>query len=379
MQVPVWHAGDDAVTDGEPTVAAGSDFVLPDVAGGLEEPVGEPVELVAHGVAPIHDGVLAAGLVGGPPAGEGLAVEVELVVDDVEVSGGVEAVERGGDVAGPQGVGGGAVVGIPHPVSDSELGGVGGVMMAEDAEHAAGFDGAVLSGIADEPQAGTGVAGEPAEPVEVAVGDGGGFVDDADGAGGLAFDGGADDSPARGLPGVAGGGHGGGFAGTGAADGALDAVSAGAEGAYELALLVGELWLPGKGLIDGGGGDEGGAAGGAGGDQQRLGLAVVVGDREVDEGGEDVGPVEDRQVGTDPVGCGERGVQRRGVGFGQFEGAVEAGGELVAPEAEGRGAGAPAVEQLVDGDVLFGGPGLEHDPVELVEVGVVADGVFELA
>ncbi len=104
-----------------------------------------------------------------------------------------------------------------------------------------------------------------------------------------------------------------------------------------------------------------------------------MGDREVDEGGEDVGPVEDRQVGADPLGCGERLVQRLGIGFGQVEGAVEAGGELVAPEAEGRGAGAPAVEQLVDGDVLFGGPGLEHDPVELVEVGVVADGVFELA
>jgi hypothetical protein len=61
------------------------------------------------------------------------------------------------------------------------------------------------------------------------------------------------------------------------------------------------------------------------------------------------------------------------------EGVAEAGGEFVAPEAEGGGAGAPAVEQLVDGDVLFGGAGLEHDPVELVEVGVVAHGVFELA
>ena len=49
------------------------------------------------------------------------------------------------------------------------------------------------------------------------------------------------------------------------------------------------------------------------------------------------------------------------------------------PEAEGGGASAPAVEQFVDGDVLFGGPGLEHDPVELPKAGVVADGVFELA
>jgi hypothetical protein len=81
-----------------------------------------------------------------------------------------------------------------------------------------------------------------------------------EGAGGLAFDRGADDSPAGGLPGVAGGGHGGGLPGTRPADGALGAVSAGAEGAHEVALLVGELWLAGKGLIDGGAGDEGGPA-----------------------------------------------------------------------------------------------------------------------
>ena len=37
------------------------------------------------------------------------------------------------------------------------------------------------------------------------------------------------------------------------------------------------------------------------------------------------------------------------------------------------------VEQLVDGDVLFGGPGPEHDPVQLPQAGVAADGVFELA
>jgi hypothetical protein len=216
--------------------------------------------------------MLPPGLVGGPPAGEGLAVEVELVVDEVEVTGGVEVVERGGDVAGPQGVGGGPVVGILHAVGDGELGGVGGVALAEDAKHAAGFDGAVLVGIADEPHAGTRLPGEPSQPAEVAVGDGGGLVDDehgagveggsvgvvarevpgeglgghagrgAEGASGFAFDGGADDPPAGGLPGVAGGGHGGGLAGAGPADGALDAVPAGAEGAHEVALLVGQLW-----------------------------------------------------------------------------------------------------------------------------------------
>jgi hypothetical protein len=203
------------------------------VAGGLEEPVGEPVELAAHSVAPVHDGVLLAGLVGSPPAGEGLAVEVELVVDDVEVSSGVEVVERGGDVARPQGVGGGPVAGILHPVGDGELGRVCEVALAEDAEHAAGLDGTVLGGIADEPERGTGLGGEPSQSVEVAVGDGGGLVDDehgagvegggvgvvvgevpgeglgghagggGEGAGGFAFDGGADDSPAGGVPGVA--------------------------------------------------------------------------------------------------------------------------------------------------------------------------------
>jgi hypothetical protein len=70
VQVPVGHAGDDAVADREATVAAGGDLVLADVAGGLEEPVGEPVELAAHGIRPVHDGMLLAGFVGGPPAGE---------------------------------------------------------------------------------------------------------------------------------------------------------------------------------------------------------------------------------------------------------------------------------------------------------------------
>jgi hypothetical protein len=112
-----------------------------------------------------------------------LAVEVELVVDDVEVSGGVELIERGGDVTGAQGVGGGPVVGVADPMADGELGGVGRVALAEDAEHAAGFDCAVLGGIADESQGGAGLGGEPAESVEVAVGDGGGLVDDEDGAG----------------------------------------------------------------------------------------------------------------------------------------------------------------------------------------------------
>ena len=149
VEVAVGGSGDDAVTDGEATVTAGGDLVAADLTGGLEEPVGEPVELVAHGVAPVHDGMLEAGLVGGPPAGEGLAVEVKLVVDDVEMPGGVEMFQRRRDVARAQGISGGPVVRVADPMADGELGGVGRVVLAEDAEHAAGFDGPVLGGIAD--------------------------------------------------------------------------------------------------------------------------------------------------------------------------------------------------------------------------------------
>ena len=60
--------------------------------------------------------VYEAGLVGGPPAAEGLAIEVELVVDAVQVSGGVEKVERRGDVAGAYGVGSRPVMRVAHPV-----------------------------------------------------------------------------------------------------------------------------------------------------------------------------------------------------------------------------------------------------------------------
>jgi hypothetical protein len=82
----------------------------------------------------------------------------------------------------------------------------------------------------------------------------------AEGTGGLAFDGGADDPPAGGLPGVFGGGHGGGLAGTGPADGALDAMPACAQGAHEVALLVGEPWVTAEALVDDRGSDQGGAA-----------------------------------------------------------------------------------------------------------------------
>src|SRR4029453_10544375 len=98
MQIAAGSAGYDAVTHGEAAVAARGDLVAADVAGGLEELVREPVELAAHGVAPVDDGMRPAGLVGGPPAREGLAVEVELVIDDVEVAGGVQVFSGGGCV-----------------------------------------------------------------------------------------------------------------------------------------------------------------------------------------------------------------------------------------------------------------------------------------
>jgi hypothetical protein len=100
-------------------------------------------------------------------------------------------------------------VGIPHPVGDGELGGVGGMVLAEDAEHAASFDGAVLGGIADEPQGGARLSGEPAQSVEVAVADGGGLVDDEHGAG---VEGGGVGVVVGEVPGECLGGHAGGGA-----------------------------------------------------------------------------------------------------------------------------------------------------------------------
>ena len=77
---------------------------------------------------------------------------VEVVADDVEVPGGGEPVERFVDPSVAEGFGGGPVVGVLEPVGGGELGGLVGVAFAEDAEHAAGGDGAVLGGVADEPE-----------------------------------------------------------------------------------------------------------------------------------------------------------------------------------------------------------------------------------
>ena len=141
-----------------------------------------------------------------------------------------------------------------------ELGGAVGVAGDEGVPHAAGGDGAVLGGVADDPDGGAGGFGCAEELVEGAVADGGGFVDDEHGAvvergvvgvveavevpgegfggdaafvaevaGGLGLHGGADDAVAGALPGGDGGAHGVGLAGAGSSDAGLGAVAAGAE------------------------------------------------------------------------------------------------------------------------------------------------------
>jgi len=100
--------------------------------------VGEAVELSSGGVALVDHGVVVAVAVGVPPAAEDVAVHGEVVVDDVEVTGGLETVEGVVDASFAEGLGGGPVVGVEDPVGCGEFGGVGGVAFAEHAEHAAG-------------------------------------------------------------------------------------------------------------------------------------------------------------------------------------------------------------------------------------------------
>ncbi len=81
------------------------------------EEVGEAVELLAGGVAPVDHGVVETVLVGVPPAAEDVAVHLEVVAHDVEVPGGGEPVERFVDPPFSQGFGGGPVVGVLEPVA----------------------------------------------------------------------------------------------------------------------------------------------------------------------------------------------------------------------------------------------------------------------
>jgi hypothetical protein len=79
-------------------------------------------------------------------------------------------------------------------------------------------------------------------------------------AGRLALHGGADHTPAGGLPRGPGGCHRGGLAGPGASDGALHPVPADTKRPREAVLLAGELRVPGEDLVEDGWWDEGGAA-----------------------------------------------------------------------------------------------------------------------
>ena len=203
------------------------------------------------------------------------------------------------------------------------------------------------------------------------------------------------------------------------------AVPAGAERAHEVALLVGEVRVPARALVDDRrsgtraaprcrpvavAGDDAVLDGehlaggvqrlGAGERRPRgvrrgtrrpvtraarrrpgaAGVAVAVGDREVGEGGEDVGPGEDRQAGADAVGCGKRREQRLGSGLGQLEGAVEAGGELRRARSRGRRRAPPAVDAARRrGRVVLAGRVLSTIWSSSRRLGAAADGVFELA
>jgi hypothetical protein len=194
--------------------------------------------------------------VGVPPAAEDLAVHGEVVGDDVEVPGRGEQVERFVDVASRSAWAAARSWGCWSRWVVVSSGVWCRVAFAEHAEHAAGGDGAVLGGVADEPEAGAGGGGHVHERVEVTVGQRGGFVDDEDragvegevvgvgvgevpgdglaldpgrrreGAGGFALHRGAEHPVAGGGPRVGAGGDGGGLAGTGAADRGLEAVAA---------------------------------------------------------------------------------------------------------------------------------------------------------
>ena len=96
----------------------------------------------------------------------------------MEAPGGGEVVEGVVDVPIAEGFGRGTVVGVLHPMGGGEFWCVVGVVFAEDAEHAAGGDGAVLGWIADEADGCTRGFRHGEESAEVAVGEGGGSVND---------------------------------------------------------------------------------------------------------------------------------------------------------------------------------------------------------
>ena len=271
VQIAVRGAGGDAVADGEGSISAGPDLLVAEFAVHLAEEVGQAVELAAGAVATVDHRVIQSVSVGVPPVAEDVAVHGEVVADDVEVSGGGQFVEGLIDPTFTESLGGGAVVGVLEPVRGGQLWGVLRVAFAEHSEHAAGGDGTVLGGVADESEAGAGGGGHAHEGVEVAVRERGRFVDHEDrprverealwigvgevpgdglaldpGRGGeracrLALHGSTDDSVASGGPRVGARGDRGGLARSGAADGGLEPVAALAPLGDQPSLLSGQV------------------------------------------------------------------------------------------------------------------------------------------
>jgi hypothetical protein len=83
VEAAVAAAGDDVVADREAAVFGGVDLVGADLAGGLEEAVGELVEGAADRVAAVDHRVVVAGLAGGPPPFEHTEVSVGRPSGDV--------------------------------------------------------------------------------------------------------------------------------------------------------------------------------------------------------------------------------------------------------------------------------------------------------
>jgi hypothetical protein len=239
----------------------------------------------------------------------------------------------------------------------------------------------VLGGVADEPDGDTGGGSAGQEPVEGAVADSGGFVDDEHGtgvegvvtgvaepvevpgegfgeypalvaevAGGFGFHGGAEHPVAGGLPGGDSGAHGVGLAGARPSDGGLSTVPGGAELGDEPELLSGEF-----GEVDDGGVEHVVVDGaGAGGDASP----------EV---------VEDAGLEGEHVGGGVLGLVLAAYGEGGAVGPVEgvaAGGAFELDDVGG-------AEQFVG--ELFKGGGRDDERAVTVGVGEVDQGGEQVA
>jgi hypothetical protein len=154
VEVAVAHAGDDVISDSEAAVARGDDLGVTEFAGSAAEGAGEAVENEALVVPSVDHGVGLAGLAAGPPARDEGGVELAFAGDDVEMPGGFESGERVGDLALPEGLGGGTVGVVADSPVGGEFGCAVGVPVDENVPHATGGDGAVLGGVADHADGG---------------------------------------------------------------------------------------------------------------------------------------------------------------------------------------------------------------------------------